>query len=518
MGNARRTVACFRFTPMAAALVVALGIGAAPVHAEDDAAPAPKKDKMIELLDKLKAKGIISDEEYDELSGNTPEARAEARAERRKQAVREATEAQKAEGAKERYNGRWNNGITFATPDNRNSFNISGRVHADYRYFDENIAPSGFDVRRAYLTLSGKWNEWLTWDITGDFAQPTTSSSGGQSNGGSMLDVAWVNAAYSDGLQFRAGQFKMPFSLEQLVSSRFLDFQERAMLDALIPAKERGAMIHGAPFLGFTYGLALSNGQGKNGNESNPRADQPDIIGRVTFNFAEMLNQQTKAVYHLGFSGSEGYLPFNSSGQAGTTEARGYQFFAPAAFAGDNVHRTRYGIEGAVAYGPVKAQGQWVQVNYEGKNGTTSYDKSIQSWYGELMWMVTGERYAESYRNGVFGRLVPIQNYVPGGDSWGAWELGLRYSMWDGSDFQLASANNGTGVQVVTSLSAPTLVTKAQALTLGAKWIWTPNFKIYFNYIDTKFDSPVTITTLGPVERFTTDRERALTMRAAFDF
>lgn len=290
------------------------------------------------------------------------------------------------------------------------------------------------------------------------------------------------------------------------------------MLDALIPAKERGAMVHGAPFLGFTYGIALSNGQGKNGNESNPRADQPDVIGRVTFNLAEVLNQQQKAVYHIGFAGSDGYLPFNSAAQAGSTEARGYQFFAPAAFAGDNVHRTRYGIEGALAYGPVKAQGQWVQVNYEGKNGTTAYDKSIQSWYGELMWMVTGERYAESYRNGVFGRMVPIQNYVPGGTSWGAWELGLRYSMWDGSDFQLANANNGTGVQVVTSLTAPTLVTKAEALTLGVKWIWTPNFKMYFNYVDTKFGSPVTITTAGPVERFTTDRERALTMRAAFDF
>ena len=175
MGNARRTAERFRFKPIAAAVLLVLGFGAVPVHAEDDAATAPKKDKMIELLDKLKAKGIISDEEYDELSGNTPEARAEARAERRKQAVREATEVQKAEAARERYNGRWNNGITFATPDNRNTFSISGRVHADYRYFDQNISPSTFDVRRTYLTLSGKWNEWLTWDVTGDFAQSGTT-------------------------------------------------------------------------------------------------------------------------------------------------------------------------------------------------------------------------------------------------------------------------------------------------------------------------------------------------------
>lgn len=507
MGNARRTAERFRFKPIAAAVLLVLGFGAVPVHAEDDAATAPKKDKMIELLDKLKAKGIISDEEYDELSGNTPEARAEARAERRKQAVREATEVQKAEAARERYNGRWNNGITFATPDNRNTFSISGRVHADYRYFDQNISPSTFDVRRTYLTLSGKWNEWLTWDVTGDFAQS-----------GTTLDVAWANAAYSDALQFRAGQFKMPFSLELLGSSRFLDFQERAMMDALIPAKERGVMVHGSPFLGVTYGLALSNGQGKNNNETNARADQPDVIGRVTYNLAEVLNQQANAVYHVGVAASDGYLPFNSVADPGRTEARGYTFFNPSAFAGDNVHRTRYGLEGAFAYGPVKLQGQWVQVDYAGKTGSSEYDKSIQSWYANLMWMITGERYAETYRNGVFGRMVPIQNYTPGGTSWGAWELGLRYSVWDGSDFQLATANNNTGVQQVTSLTAPTLATKAQGITVGLKWIWTSNFKIYFNYIDTKFDSPITVTTAGPVERFSTDRERALTMRAAFDF
>lgn len=277
-------------------------------------------------------------------------------------------------------------------------------------------------------------------------------------------------------------------------------------------------MVHGAPLLGMTYGLALSNGQGKNNNETNARADQPDVIGRVTFNLAEVLNQQAKAVYHVGVAASDGYLPFNSVADPGRTEARGYTFFTPSAFAGDNVHRTRYGLEGALAYGPVKLQAQWVQVDYAGKTGSTEYDKSIQSWYANLMWMITGERYAESYRNGVFGRMVPIQNYTPGGASWGAWELGLRYSVWDGSDFQLATANNNTGVQQVASLTAPTLTTKAQGITVGLKWIWTPNFKIYFNYIDTKFDTPITVTTAGPVERLTTDRERALTMRAAFDF
>lgn len=517
MGTERDRNARYRFTPGAAALSVILALQAAPALAQDESTPPAKKDKMIELLDKLKAKGIISDEEYDELSGNTPEARAEARAERRKQATREAVEAQKAEAAQERYNGRWNNGITFATPDNRNAFVIGGRVHADYRYFDENTAPSTFDIRRAYLTLAGKWNEWLTWDVTGDFAQS-----------GTTLDVAWANAAWSDALQVRAGQFKMPFSMEELSSSRFLDFQERSLVNRLVPAKERGAMIHGVPFLGATYAVALSNGAGKNNNETAPGADAPDVIARATLNVAELVGHQARAVYHVGVAGSMGTLPSGTGALGSTaTEPRGYAFFLPQAFTGSNVDRQRIGLEGAVAYGPLKFQSEWVQANFKGTSANgVGYDKGIDSYYVRLMWLITGERYSETYRNGLFGqRIVPIQNYTPGGSSWGAWELGLQFSSFDASDFPLtgstalAGGNPLTGTGTVQSAaSGGTLTNRATAMSVGLKWIWNPNFKLYLNYVDTRFDNPIRFTPTGAAAPFTSDRERAITMRAAFDF
>jgi phosphate-selective porin OprO/OprP len=507
----------FRLKPIGVALAVLLSLQTPFALAEEEAAEpaAPKRDKMLELLEKLKAKGVISDEEYAEIAGDSSEDRARARAERRKKALEAANQASKDEAARERFNGRFNNGIAFETPDRRNSFTLGGRIHADYRYFPDKDAASTFDVRRAYLTLQGKWNEYLTWDLTGDFANLVNNS---------QLDVAWMNIAYSDQTQFRLGQFKMPFSLEELGSSRFLDFQERSLVNGLVPQKERGLMVHGVPGVGMTYGLAVSTGQGKNNNDIvAPRASN-DYIGRFTLNVAELLGSQAKATYHLGLAGSLGHLP-SGFGLSQRTEARGINFFNTSSFSGSDVRRVRLGVEAAVAYGPVKLQGEWVQSTFEGRSvGGVEFDRQIGAYYAEILWMLTGERYAETYRNGVFGRTVPIQNYVPGGENWGAWELGLRYSSYDASDFV---AGNAAGTGVVAAPGSPTAnvafastpTNKATAITAGLKWIWNPNFKIYLNYTETRFDSRITVNPFyGGLPSFTLDKEKALTMRAAYDF
>ncbi len=500
------------------ALTFAFAAGGATAFAnegEEQESSAPKRDKMRELLEKLKAKGVISDEEYAEITEDTPEDRARARAERRKKALEAANQASKEEAARERFFGRFNNGIAFETPDRRNNFTLGGRIHADYRYFPDKDAASTFDVRRAYLTIQGKWNEYLTWDLTGDFANLVNNS---------QLDVAWMNIAYSDQTQFRLGQFKMPFSLEELGSSRFLDFQERSLVNGLVPQKERGLMVHGVPGVGMTYGLAVSTGQGKNNNDIvAPRASN-DYIGRFTVNVAELLGQQARATYHIGVAGSLGHLP-SGFGLSQRTEARGINFFNTSSFTGSDVRRVRLGVEAAVAYGPVKLQGEWVQSTFEGRSVTgVDFDRQIGAYYAEILWMLTGERYAETYRNGVFGRTVPIQNYVPGGENWGAWELGLRYSSFDASDFV---AGNAAGTGVVAAPGSPaanvafasTPANKASAITAGLKWIWNPNFKIYLNYTETRFDSRITVNpNYGGLPSFTLDKEKALTMRAAYDF
>ena len=362
-----------------AAVIAGLFAGfGAPVYSAD----------METLIDKLHEKGVLADDEYQEM-------RTEARAERREQALRDAQAEEKINKAMEENHltGRFRDGFSWESADKKNAIALGGRVHADYRNYSGLVAADTFDIRRAYLTVSGKLQDYLTFDISGDFAQTTSP----------QLDVAWVNVALLDkALQARFGQFKMPFSMEEVGSSRFLDFQERSLVNALVPQKERGAMIWGTPSTGISYGLALSTGQGKNNNEVVAAKAKNDLIGRVTVNVAEILDRKD-AVFHLGGAFSEGELPA-ISGLTQRTEARGITFFNTAAFTGQDVKRSRFGAEVALAWGPVKLQAEYVDANFKGTSATgADYDRDIRANYIEALWLVTGERYADAYRAGTIG-------------------------------------------------------------------------------------------------------------------
>ena len=81
----------------------------------------------------------------------------------------------------------------------------------------------------------------------------------------------------------------------------------------------------------------------------------------------------------------------------------------------------------------------------------------------------------------------------------------IRFSKFDASDFKTTNVA-GTGV-----LTAG-LTNEADAWTVGLKWLPNPNTRFLLNYIDTDFETPVTINGV------TEDREKALLMRAQFDF
>ncbi len=171
-----------------------------------------------------------------------------------------------------------------------------------------------------------------------------------------------------------------------------------------------------------------------------------------------------------------------------------------------------------MAYGPVKVQGEIWQAQYEGITapGGVAYDRKLDAFYISLGWMITGEAYADSYRGGVYGRLRPRNNFsMEDGGGWGAWEFGLRYSAFDGGDFTTTNAA-GTGVLGPGSatLSPPVTVStnKADAYTVQLKWLPNAYTRFLVNYVQTNFDTSVT------ANGETTDNEKAITLRAQFDF
>lgn len=461
---------------------------AASVAAVCTGLAAPAQADMETLLDKLRAKGVLSEEEHQEM-------RSEVRAERRAQALKEANEAEKeakkVESAPATLSGKFGDGFSFESGDKQHSIGISGRVHADYRSFDVDSTNAntadGFDIRRAYLGVHGKlYNDW-TFEATTDIS-------------GNTLEYAWLNYKASDALHFRMGAFKMPFSFEELTSSRFIDFQERSLVNAFAPGKDQGFMVHGELVKKtLVYALAVMNGSGKNTDEANAVVDDKDFVARLAANFAPMADLKD-TVLHIGGGYTTGTIPGNNALTSGIrTEGRGLTFLTvnavPGAAANSDTDRERLGLETVLAWGPVKLQGEWVSASYE--NSSVGYDRGIDAYYAAVSWLITGEKYADFYTLNGMRAIKPNRQFKKGAEGMGAWELGVRYSKIDADEL---TAGQFTGTK------------NADALTVGLKWIPVTPVRFYLNYTQTDFDTPIAIS------GGTTDKEKAITLRTSVFF
>ena len=418
------------------------------------------------------------------------------------------------------------NGFKINSGDGKSNFSVNGRIMADYRYFETDdakaatgaaVSPetaSGFDIRRAYLGVKGNFLGFVNYEATGDFA------------GSNTLKYYWVEPVLSEAFKVRFGLFKMPGSLEQLTSSRFIDFTERDWVASMAPAVNKGIMVHGVPTAGVTYALSVSNGglladagSGTTRETSNS-ADGKSLNGRLTLNFAELAGNK-EAIGHVGgwFGWDENLPTMGSGALAFRTNGRGTQFFNTQATSGTSVMYSnpeimRGGLEGIGAMGPLKVQGEYATMNFSQNGGFN--DKEISAGYIGISYMLTGEQYASSYKNGLMDRMSPKNNYLGLGSSGiGAWEIGARYSKFDASDFT-------SGASTSFDIDSRASTNKAESYTVGIKWIPEPNTRFLLDYIYTDFNSSIygssstTATALSLSRPYSS--ESAINMRAQFDF
>ncbi len=425
----------------------------------------------------------------------------------------------------------WREGVQFSDPFGNWSLRFFGRGQLDFRQFDPGAAANTFAVRRARLGANMNFMKHYGLTIEGEYA--SGSAQGATTQGAAItnafMDFNWFNAA-----RFRAGQFKPQFGLENTASANFSDFQERALTQNLLQNLnyDRGLMMYGAPARGVNYAVTLSNGTGINLEERQSSRQETDADGkmltaRLTADMARVLELQD-AVIHLGASYKDGTAANTSaspfSAPTGQTEGRGVTFFNPEGFAatgvaGGNVDRRLSAAELALAHKSVKLQAEYWTAKYDGTRTTaplTPYERDIDAGHVSLLWLITGEYYADSYSSGVFGRIRPRNNFSmePDGGS-GAWEVGLRYSFFDAGEFLPAGtgvANTGRIATTGTGAIAATPTAEADAWTLGLKWMANPYTRLMANYTVTRFDTPIVVNGIDM------DKEKALTLRAQIDF
>jgi phosphate-selective porin OprO/OprP len=522
--------------------------------------PATAGDDVKVLLDLMLKKGVITQTDYDQFVKSTADS-SEDKAFKEKRIEADVTKANNFILKREKDGSVKPSGFGWVSADGKNEINLTGRLHFDARMSnidtgtttdrDSGSAADRFGVRRARLGVNGIFNKDFNYEMVTNLTGATTNT--GATNSTAVVDTAWVNYAISPEVQWRFGRMKQPMALETLQSSNNIDFMERSYLDQLSPGKQNGMMFHGEKdgivyaFSGFQNGydpVTTSNGLA------------PQFGGRVATNIANLFgNAGSDSVLHVGLSGMVGkqeVVPTTSSQKGGQQETKGAfvvfrdenqglspvfrnriygscPYNSPGAGGGTTnscssaplgyslpaqdaaqVDKLMGAFEAAYATGPMKVQYEYADAKLTAKSyaqnaaGTTTWNTESSGHakvqYISFMYNLTGEEWKDTYKSGLFGSVKPKSNFsVKDGTGTGAWQVGLRVSQYDASDFG-SSAKSGYIADEETSANTNGKQScggntcyqlggsnKGTTYTLGVNWILNTNARVMFNYSHTDF-------------------------------
>ncbi len=325
------------------------------------------------------------------------------------------------------------------------AFRVGGRIYADAAFYDDDDTDlgSGTEMRAARLFMSGTL--WHDWKFKGqyEFADNKTS-----------IKDAYIKYVGFKPASITIGHFKEPISLENLTSSRFNTFMERALPNSVI--KVPGDRAIGVAF--NTHGDNWSAAAGTFGSSaSNTSSDSGwGLTGRTTW---APLNGKTRAL-HLGLSGGYRWLDahdttlkFKSGNESHLTSS------TPTTVTVSNADSLTRGVaEAALIYGPFSMQTEYMISHVNAPAG----DQDMSGWYIEGSWFLTGESRNYKAKSGKFGRIKP--HGIVGKGGIGAWQLAMRFSSLDLKD----GATTGF---------------EQDNMTVGLNWHTTPNLRFLANYV-----------------------------------
>ncbi|MEW5757244.1 MAG: porin [Pseudomonadota bacterium] len=340
--------------------------------------------------------------------------------------------------------------ISYRSPSGDFRMKIGGRLHLDGAIFNEDATPMNdrAKVRRARLAADARF--FKDWRLNAQYDLADTQE---------RFRTLWLRYNGFDRAALTIGQFQEPFGLEEATSSNHIIFMERSLANALAPGTNVGLGLHR---WGGRWAAQAGAFRETDIEDADPFAARAGygFSGRVT---GAPIDEKDR-VLHIGLSASyripraSDRLRIRSKPESDVTDARlistGYM---------RNVDQAQvFGLEGASAWGPLLAQGEYVQTRIQ-RYGDRP-DETFNGGYLAASWVINGKPRHYARRIGAFGRVIPRSEAV--------WEVGVRRSMLD-LNSRSGAITGGTEVNT----------------TWAVNWYPNDQIRVMLNYIQVDTDA-----------------------------
>jgi len=372
---------------------------------------------------------------------------------------------------------------------------IGGRFMQDYTVWgsvDDALESAvgeqvnGTEIRRARIFAKGRIYSNMKFKVNWDFSDGDETA----------LKDAYLEITGLPGVgNARIGHFNEPFCLDELTSSKYIAFLERASTNAFAPGRNSGVMLHDTVAEGrfiwqagaFRTTDDAGVGEGDDGVSFGAR-----VAGLV----AGDIKDDNRV--HVGASVNSvtpefGEVRFRQRPEVHLSD----RFVDTGTIMSDGI--LRFGAEVGATFGPLHLAGEYIVANVTAADveeelpvRTTQRggeDASFSGYYAQIGYFLTGE--TRGYKEGQWQRTKPAKSFMEDGGL-GAFEILARYSSLDLND-EDADVYGGTMDDV----------------TLGLNWYMHGNARWMINYV---------MSTVGDGDGDEVGTASALITRFQFDF
>jgi phosphate-selective porin len=302
---------------------------------------------------------------------------------------------------------------------------------------------------------------------------------------------AFVNYRRIRHLQVKAGQFKVPFGMDQLTGPGNLDFVYRSRIGSeLTPGRDKGVLLHGRFFeQGLKYEAGVFRHDGENAEAAGDiRTGGRTLAGRLTASPGLMLNAPS-VLRGIGIGAA-----FTHSDVAeGLNGLRGQTITSETMFSRMYVRgaRIRQGAELSWLLGSLSLKSEYINVRQQRREqsllGTDLPDLVARGWYASATHPIFGGR-----KEANDSRL--LKTWLPGAQT-GLVEAAIRFE-------QIRFGSRASSSLPSRSpRAANVLPTSDRVLTLGVNWYANRYTKFQCNVMREYLEDPMR-TPLSGVQRY----------------